>query len=100
MKAVFPASVTWTEPPGGYTLWVRMPQRMSRAGLEAFLEPYGVVVSAGENYFPGGAPSEYFRLCIARTDEAEIREGVTRLGRALKDRFGTPTGRTHGRRRQ
>ncbi|HSA95087.1 MAG TPA: PLP-dependent aminotransferase family protein, partial [Acidobacteriota bacterium] len=100
MKAAFPSSVTWTEPPGGYTLWVRMPQRMSRAELEAYLEPYGVVVSAGENYFPGGAPSEYFRLCIARTDEAEIREGVARLGRALSDRFGGAAGRTNGKRKR
>jgi DNA-binding transcriptional MocR family regulator len=96
MKETFPETVTWTEPPGGYTLWVRMPERMSRAGLEAFLEPYGVAVSAGENYFLEGAPSEHFRLCIARTDEAEIREGIGRLGRALRDRFGAP-GRKRGK---
>ncbi len=92
MKAAFPGSVTWTEPPGGYTLWVRMPERLSRAELEAFLEPYGVIVSAGQNYFLGAAASEHFRICIARTDEEEIREGVSRLGRALRDRFGAPAG--------
>jgi DNA-binding transcriptional MocR family regulator len=97
MKEAFPPTVTWTEPPGGYTLWVRMPERMSRAELEAFLEPYGVIVSAGENYFAGGAPSEHFRLCIARTDEAEIREGVARLGRALSERFGRRTRPKRGR---
>jgi DNA-binding transcriptional MocR family regulator len=90
MRAAFPPSVTWTEPPGGYTLWVRMPERLSREELDAFLGPYGVAVSAGENYFLGGGPSEYFRLCIARTDETEIREGVGRLGRALRERYGTP----------
>jgi DNA-binding transcriptional MocR family regulator len=74
-----------------------MPERMSRAELEAFLEPYGVIVSAGENYFAGGAPSEHFRLCIARTDEAEIREGVARLGRALSERFGRRTRPKRGR---
>jgi len=98
MKAAFPSSVTWTEPPGGYTLWVKMPERMSRAALEAFLEPYGVIVSAGENYYQGGAPSEHFRLCIARTDETEIRDGVNRLGRALSGRFGAAAGKTSRRR--
>ncbi len=92
MKAAFPDSVTWTEPPGGYTLWVRMPERLSRAELEAFLDPYGVIVSAGQNYFLGADASEYFRICIARTDEEEIGEGVSRLGRALRDRFGAPAG--------
>jgi len=92
MKATFPDSVKWTEPPGGYTLWVKMPKRLSRAELEAFLAPYGVIVSAGQNYFLGAAASEYFRLCIARTDEEEIRAGVSRLGRALRDRFGVSEG--------
>jgi len=88
MEEHFPASVTWTEPPGGYTLWVRMPRRMTGAELAAFLQPHGVAVSAGQNFFYGGPPSECFRLCIARTDEEEIREGVRRLGRALNAEFG------------
>ena len=89
METTFPESVTWTEPPGGYTFWVKMPVRMSREELDAFLAPYGVVVSAGQHYFLSGGPSDRFRVCIARTDEAEIREGLSRLGRALRDRFGT-----------
>jgi len=94
MKATFPDSVKWTEPPGGYTLWVKMPKRLSRAELEAFLAPYGVIVSAGQNYLLRATASEYFRLCVARTDEEEIRAGVSRLGRALRDRFGvSPAGR-------
>jgi len=87
MRETFPDSVTWTEPPGGYTLWVRLPERLGRAELEAFLRPYGVIVSAGQSYFAGAAASEYFRLCIARTDEEEIRKGITRLGMALGRRY-------------
>ena len=93
MAKTFPGAVTWTEPPGGYTLWVRMPRRMTRAELDVFLQPYGVTVSAGQNYFSGGTASEYFRLCIARTDEEEIREGVSRLGKALSAKFGRAGGR-------
>ena len=88
MRETFPDSVTWTEPPGGYTLWVRLPERLARAELDAFLRPFGVVVSAGQHYFAGAAASEYFRLCISRTDEEEIRKGITRLGMALWRRFG------------
>ena len=88
MKETFPDSVTWTEPPGGYTLWVRLPERLTKPELDSFLRPYGVIVSAGQNYFAGAAASEYFRLCIARTDEKEIRKGITRLGMALWRRFG------------
>jgi DNA-binding transcriptional MocR family regulator len=96
MKETFPPSVTWTEPPGGYTLWVRMPRRLSGEELDALLGPHGVAVSAGQNYFCGASASEFFRLCIARTDESEITEGVRRLGRALSAEFGRPSG-TAGR---
>jgi DNA-binding transcriptional MocR family regulator len=88
MRQTFPDSVTWTEPPGGYTLWVRLPERLSRAELDGLLQPFGVAVSAGQHYFAGASESEYFRLCIARTDEEEIRKGITRLGLALGRRFG------------
>jgi len=88
MKETFPDSVAWTEPPGGYTLWVRLPERLTQPELDSFLRPYGVIVSAGQNYFAGASASEYFRLCIARTDEAEIWKGITRLGMALWRRFG------------
>ena len=70
-----------------------MPRRFGRDELNAFLEPYGVIVSAGQNYFSGAAPSEHFRLCIASADEREIREGIRRLGRAFHDRFGDAPGR-------
>jgi len=93
MKETFPPSVTWTEPPGGYTLWVRMPRRLSGGELDALLGTHGVAVSAGQNYFCGASTSEFFRLCIARTDEREIREGVGRLGRALTAEFGRTSGR-------
>ncbi|MBP1767510.1 MAG: aspartate aminotransferase, partial [Candidatus Aminicenantes bacterium] len=88
MRETFPDSVTWTEPLGGYTLWVRLPERLSRAELDGLLQPFGVAVSAGQHYFAGASASEYFRLCISRTEEEEIRKGITRLGLALGRRFG------------
>ena len=70
-----------------------MPRRMTRNELDTFLQPYGVTVSAGQNYFCGGTASEYFRLCIARINEEEIREGASRLGKALRAEFGRSEGR-------
>jgi DNA-binding transcriptional MocR family regulator len=84
MDASFPKSVTWTRPLGGYTMWVRLPRRLSERELHELLLPHGVVVSPGSYYFPNFRPSEHFRISIARLNEQEIREGLLRLWEALR----------------
>jgi len=82
-----PRTVFWTKPMGGYTIWVRAPEKLSEDELQAKLLPYGVIVSPGTYYFPHQRSSEYFRLCIAQLDEEEIKEGIRRLGKALQFLF-------------
>jgi DNA-binding transcriptional MocR family regulator len=87
MDAHFPKTVTWTSPVGGYTLWVRMPGAMTKRGLAEHMARFGVRVAFGGLFFPEAdraAESEYFRLSMAKLDEDEIRDGIGRLGKALK----------------
>jgi len=79
----FPPSVNWTRPAGGYTIWVKIPWRMDEVRLHKYLSESGVIVSPGSYYFPDGQGSEHFRLSIAKINEEEIKEGLTRLGEAL-----------------
>ncbi len=83
MDEHFPKCVTWTRPVGGYTLWVRMPKRMTEGEMSAHMAKHAVSVSYGGYYFPDSKGSEYFRLSIAKLDEDEIQEGIMRLGQAL-----------------
>jgi len=79
----------WTEPVGGYLLWVRL--RDPELTAEAFQERLarcGVVVSPGEYYFPDRSQAIHFRISISMLDEAQIEEGIRRLGRALQDSGG------------
>ncbi len=78
-----PPSVSWTEPAGGYTIWMKLPRRLSKDELLKHVVPQGVAVSPGEYYFLGKGPSRYFRISISSLGEQEIREAVRRLGRAL-----------------
>ena len=84
MAACFPASVEWTRPTGGYTIWVKMPRKLKENELADLMEKHRVFVSPGLYFFFHEGPSEYFRICIAKTDEKEITQGLSRLGRALK----------------
>ena len=85
MVAVFPRTVSWTRPAGGYTMWVRYPKKMDESRLYSYLARYGVIVSPGSYYFPDMEKCEYFRLSIAKKNEEEIAEGIRRLGKALSD---------------
>ncbi len=84
MKEFFPKNVSWLRPSGGYTIWVKMPRKMSAAHLDELMSEHAVIVSPGQHYFPQQNQSEYFRLSIARIGEDQIQEGLIRLGRALR----------------
>jgi DNA-binding transcriptional MocR family regulator len=83
MEACFPSSVQWTRPAGGYTIWVKLRKQWDSDHLHNYLSEFGVIVSPGSYYFPDRTKSEYFRLSIAKRNEQEIKEGLSRLGKAL-----------------
>jgi DNA-binding transcriptional MocR family regulator len=76
--------VEWTEPSGGYTLWVcckglKMPEGEFMRGLAR----HGVLVSPGSFYFARPQRGIYFRLSCVNLKEAEIEVGIRRLGSAI-----------------
>lgn len=83
MDAAFPQTVQWTRPTGGYTIWVKLRHQWDEEQLYDHLAGFGVIVSPGSYYFPDRTRSEYFRVSIAKRNEEEIKEGITRLGKAL-----------------
>jgi 2-aminoadipate transaminase len=84
MKEYFPKEVSWVRPSGGYTIWVRMPRALTSAELNQAMSENGVLVSSGAPYFLQRNRSEYFRLSIARVGEDQMKEGLLRLGKALR----------------
>ena len=77
--------VEWTQPAGGYTLWVHVRERAAadeRPLLDELRREH-VLVGSGSWFFPRPADGIYFRLSIANADEGEIEEGCRRVGRAL-----------------
>ena len=81
----FPSDVSWTHPSGGFTVWVKMNRSFRAQDLNNHMLKYGVIVSPGEYYFPNRTHSECFRIAIARTSNDQVKEGIIRLGKALKE---------------
>ena len=86
MKLHLPENVTWTEPEGGYTIWGSLGKSyVSEKTFKETLLKHRVMVSPGHYYFSQSHPRKHFRLSIATLNEEEIREGIKRLGKALRE---------------
>jgi GntR family transcriptional regulator/MocR family aminotransferase len=91
-----PEGVEWTQPTGGYTLWLRVPG--AAAGEAVLCERFdreGVHLTAGSLFFARPQADAHFRISIACADESEILEGCRRLARAL-NRFLHDESRSSG----
>ncbi|MHB8078475.1 MAG: MocR-like pyridoxine biosynthesis transcription factor PdxR [Candidatus Krumholzibacteriia bacterium] len=79
-----PPGVTWTRPPGGFTLWLRLPGTADdEAPLCARAAGEGVLIAPGRRFFARRPPTPHARLSITCADEGQIQEACRRLGRAL-----------------
>jgi DNA-binding transcriptional MocR family regulator len=52
--------------------------------IENHFSGYGVMIHNGQYFFVKEQPYNYIRICISRTDEIEIEEGIKRIGEAIK----------------
>ncbi|GES33764.1 PLP-dependent aminotransferase family protein [Streptomyces angustmyceticus] len=79
-------------PPGGYQLWLRLPDGTDEGALTGAALRAGVAVAAGRPYFAAEPPAAHLRLSFsAASGAAELTEGVRRLRTACEE-LGVPTG--------
>ncbi len=78
-------AVRWTQPAGGYTVWLQLPDgNLTESDwLDRFRE-HGVRLAPGSGHFPEMPDGVYVRLSISERDETEIRTGIERLGMAVR----------------
>jgi DNA-binding transcriptional MocR family regulator len=79
-----PSWVEYDIPTGGYFVWLRLPPGTDGKALRAHANAHGVDVRHGAQFSPTGALGNHLRLSYAFYDDADIAEGVARLGRALR----------------
>ncbi len=91
LREHMPPGVEWTEPAGGYTLWLRVPRAAgSEEELDARFLRDGVKTVPGSLFYarPDGEPG--FRLSISCATEDELAEACRRLGRTLRAALRRP----------
>jgi DNA-binding transcriptional MocR family regulator len=71
---------TWSEPEGGYFLWLELPAGVETSELRA----EGVTFVPGAEFFAGPGGETAIRLAFSYESPGQIEEGVRRLGSAVR----------------
>jgi 2-aminoadipate transaminase len=80
-----PEDACWTQPEGGYFVWLDLPSGPPAAELFAQAEEAGVTFVEGTDFFPGGRGGERsLRLAFSFVSPDEIAEGVSLLGSLVR----------------
>jgi len=79
-------ALSFTLPPGGITLWVRVDDGVKLEAWRTRALARGVAFSTAREFALDGRPRPYIRLAFARHDEAELGDAIRRMRRALDER--------------
>jgi len=77
--------VSWTRPEGGLFLWVSLPERVNTGELFQQAIEKKVAYVVGEAFYPGGEKKNSMRLNFSFPTTEDIREGIQRLGRLIRE---------------
>ncbi len=83
LKVHFGDIATWTDPHGGFFLWVTLPDDVDSQALFEIALAEGVAYIPGPAFSPAGHFGHSLRLCFASTSPDRTTEGITRLRRAV-----------------
>lgn len=80
-----PEGVEWTKPEGGMFVWVTLPKGMDGTDLLAqSLQTERVAFVPGRAFYADGSNGNTLRLSFSCANEAQIDEGMKRLGRLIR----------------
>jgi 2-aminoadipate transaminase len=90
-----PPEATWTEPEGGLFIWARLPDYIDTTDLLARALRESVAFVPGRAAYLDGRGGSEMRLNFSGIGEDDIREGVRRIGKIVREQvalYSTLTG--------
>lgn len=80
-----PAGVHWTRPGGGMFIWLTLPPHLDATALFHAALEYQVSFVPGASFYANGGGTNTLRLSFSLPTPERIREGIARLGGALRE---------------
>jgi DNA-binding transcriptional MocR family regulator len=80
-------AVRFTEPAGGFFLWLRLAEPLKAQEVQERALQRGVVFPVGRGFFPAEGPdpdAEYLRLAYSRVSAEDLRAGAERIAACLR----------------
>lgn len=83
LRAELPAGCSWSEPTGGFFVWLRLPAGLDSGELLAKALRARVAYVPGRAFYADGTGAQELRLSFCFPPPERIREGVRRLAEVL-----------------
>ena len=85
LETFMPDGVSWTKPEGGMFVWLTLPKHLDGGDLlRTSLETQRVAFVPGQAFFADRSGANTLRLSFSLADDTQIREGIKRLGAAIR----------------
>jgi 2-aminoadipate transaminase len=90
LREHFGPHATWTQPQGGLFIWATLDERIDTTDLLALARKSESVafVPGRAAFMDGRSGSSSMRLNFAGVPDDDIREGIRRIGRAMREQLG------------
>ncbi len=87
LSTAMPEGATWTRPGGGLFLWATLPSQLDTTNLLARALRSNVAFVPGRGAYMDGRGGDSMRLNYSGVGEADIREGVRRIGAVVTEQL-------------
>jgi 2-aminoadipate transaminase len=81
----FPASARWNRPEGGMFIWVKLPPGVDSSALLIKAIAQNVAFVPGAPFYANEPQTNTLRLSFVTVPPEKIEEGMTRLGKLVKE---------------
>ncbi|MFC2164405.1 PLP-dependent aminotransferase family protein [Acidobacteriota bacterium] len=85
LHSTMPAGVSWTEPDGGFFVWLTLPDALPSVDVVKWGKEAGVWFPSGDLFFAGPPPGQHLRMAFSYVQPENIRKGIERLAQVIKD---------------
>lgn len=85
LEQLMPADCTWTNPTGGFYVWVTVPGQLDTKAMLPRAVHARVAYVPGVGFYADGQGSQHLRLSYCYPEPERIREGVRRLAGVVGD---------------
>jgi 2-aminoadipate transaminase len=87
LEQYFPVGINWTNPQGGFFVWVKVPEHIDTTAMFHEAISAKVAYVTGIAFYPHRDDNCHMRLSFSPVDPEHITEGVHRLGDLLKSKI-------------